>query len=1301
MICDSVHEMDEDGTDCVHEGLHGGISTTGSFPKGGGAHTINTHSPFSGNFRGASWNAQALFASKTRKQQRKWGRAKAFMHSHDFVCFQETHSQEGSALAFGAPEDVCIVWAHGSTRQGGVAIAMKKSFASLFNEIDVERDVEIIEGGRVLLLHLHGPYGNLDICCTYLHADSSNARRQTLMKLAKCLRSRQHTLSVLVGDFNFVMGAKDRWSGQAEEWRANGDDVDAEVIEEHILKPFHFHECDQPHFTCVAKGARARLDRVYNNQHVSMQLDHTHGATVGKWDHKLSTHRPLSFFRCRGGGDKNASVAPLQAWAFKQPDFSARVQVEYEAKLRQCELNKNPVYRLLILKGSIAYVHGNIVRSKEVVTADCVEDQLGWTLIYIRALEDRNFERAGQACDCFSSLGGCGKLASQHVMSLSEHAMSGHLHHVRELAIELAHEDINNDLRALQETTNSSGDEDIGRAKENILRKIKRLSPGESCSIGAVINNDGDISNVPEEMAKTLCDHWARVFGPSSCETPLLKSWLSQLFPQVDHEVWNTGLLDRGHSSWKILKKHVRTAIAQAKNSMPGPDGIPASAYKALGDLAIDTLFDVINVLCQEGAHDTLVEAYKSMTGSQAHDFNLSILCLLPKKASGHDEAKGNYYHPGDTRPLSISNVDNRLLASAARLAWEPILERWVSRLQRGFLKGRSMLHNTIDIDWESMVISLKHDGGALVLFDFKAAFPSISHPFLIACLKYLGLPSSAMHFIEAMYDGNKCYMRVHGRDFLGFDLKGGVRQGCPLSPLLFAVCVDILLRMIDMQLKGPMVRAFADDIAAVIHDWEGQCGVLKTIFEEFERISNLGLNVNKTVVIPLWLNGIEEVRRNIDTWAPGWGSVQVESSGTYLGFKVGPGKGSTSWDKPLCKFHDRVNKWKCMGAGMQYATVAYNVFAVSVLSYIAQLEEVPQSVLDAERRCLLRMFPGPGTWIDHEDLWYAHESFGLAKSATPIELMARAAKFRVAMMGCRFSGGRDSIRGIRRQGEDTIYSRWSLLNHAMASSDYLQRVGQWQNWYRHCYCKVLIDNVQWLRGKGISLDTVLQDIVPTSGSDERKDYEKVKRSIQSSVMRALKAVSRPNAVERMRQKTNRWRDVPFGIFGLPGHTSPAMHRRILKLSSLVNPRVHSAVFRTIWNGWCTHRRFQQRLRHTNKCVFMCAGDAEDSLEHYCRCPVTLRVARHMMHICYPAELALDIWVLSSSWLDTEEVLVAVSLLIYGCFMAFNSIRHGSVSSAEQAYQCIVQHCRQGAMGSNTCTNYLDRCWQRPMKHVC
>ena len=57
----------------------------------------------------------------------------------------------------------------------------------------------------------------------------------------------------------------------------------------------------------------------------------------------------------------------------------------------------------------------------------------------------------------------------------------------------------------------------------------------------------------------------------------------------------------------------------------------------------------------------------------------------------------------------------------------------WVSDMQRGFLGGRSILANVLDVDFESMRISLKAKQSAMVLFDFAAAFPSKSHTYLSA----------------------------------------------------------------------------------------------------------------------------------------------------------------------------------------------------------------------------------------------------------------------------------------------------------------------------------------------------------------------------------------------------------------------------------------------------------------------------------------------------------------------------------------------------------------------------------------
>ena len=100
----------------------------------------------------------------------------------------------------------------------------------------------------------------------------------------------------------------------------------------------------------------------------------------------------------------------------------------------------------------------------------------------------------------------------------------------------------------------------------------------------------------------------------------------------------------------------------------------------------------------------------------------------------------------------------------------------------------------------------------------------------------------------------------------------------------------------------------------------------------------------------------------------------------------------------------------------MQYAALTYNVFALSTLLFVGQLEQIPDHALHIERLSVCRMFPGPGTWIVPEDLWYMSENFGCCKSPQPLSLVARAAQFRVATLGCHFTRKRVCPTSLRRR---------------------------------------------------------------------------------------------------------------------------------------------------------------------------------------------------------------------------------------------------------------------------------------------
>ena len=712
------------------------LCTSGSFPPPSGIDDgVFTENPFSGDYKGATWNTQALFAAKCHRQFKKRKVAMKLIQDHDFVCFQETHSQEGSARALTLPDDCVAIWSNGTTRQAGVGIVIKHSFLKLFNDINIGRDVEVIEPGRVFILHLQGPLGNLDVNCSYFDAGSHQLRLTAIRKLGRAIRPHENTLTILLGDWNHVNDKEGRWSGTSNAFETNGDLQEADLFEELILKPHNMHEAEQEHYTCEVKGPEghktlSKIDRVYSNQHVSCQLDRCCKTYAREWNTELSTHRPLSTSRMKSEGH-DLTNAPMKTWVFKHEHFSERFQVQFEEDCRTFEGRLNPITKLLVAKEAIKKVHDHIVESRIKVNADATEDKLGWAILCARHLERRSFYRVHMAMECFPRLKKCGKPEAKPSEYLNNRELARHIEAVRDLIVELARDDIGEDIEALR---TSHDKDEVGKTqlKEHILRKLKRITPGEASQITHMMDAQGNCLGDPRDMAKILAEHWKGVFSKTTCDDAKLREWMDKLFPRnEDGHSWDTGLAPPLPSAWQVTKKHVKKAIQCAKNSMPGPDGIPSSAYRAIGDSAINILHEAFEALSKEDAEETLNEAYKSMTLSEIHQFNHSILCCLPKKPSGQTAAGETYYKAEATRPLNISNVDNRLLTSAARMAWEPILEKWVSDMQRGFLKGRSMLHNLIDIDFVSMKVSLKCEHGALLLFDFKAAFPSVAHVFL------------------------------------------------------------------------------------------------------------------------------------------------------------------------------------------------------------------------------------------------------------------------------------------------------------------------------------------------------------------------------------------------------------------------------------------------------------------------------------------------------------------------------------------------------------------------------------------
>ena len=410
----------------------------------------------------------------------------------------------------------------------------------------------------------------------------------------------------------------------------------------------------------------------------------------------------------------------------------------------------------------------------------------------------------------------------------------------------------------------------------------------------------------------------------------------------------------------------------------------------------MDVLTNVAAALGDVDASKILQEAYVGENDKDEHEYNFSTLICLPKKISGEDPTAGVYYTPENTRPLSIVNTDNRLVANAARLRWESLLKTWVSENQQGFLCGRSLLSNLLSLDTTAMHTALNGGSGAMVLFDFRAAFPSLAQDYLMQVLQQIGLPTNAINLVSSLYDNNKCMIRFQGETYQGFSMTSGVRQGCPLSPLLFALAADVLLEKISVALPSAWVRAYADDTAVILSDFWHQAPKLAEVSKQFAQLSNLHLNHAKCIIIPLNPRGLEcplrpkaqssdgqfhdgdaattgdplkdgenQLRQHIPTWS----YMSLAWCGTYFGFVVGPGKQDSSWTKPVDKFIQQSTIWGEQALGLQYTAWTYNVFGMSTLSFVAQLKVPPAWVYEQERVTLHAVAKGPRDWVYPEDL--------------------------------------------------------------------------------------------------------------------------------------------------------------------------------------------------------------------------------------------------------------------------------------------------------------------------------------------
>ena len=113
-----------------------------------------------------------------------------------------------------------------------------------------------------------------------------------------------------------------------------------------------------------------------------------------------------------------------------------------------------------------------------------------------------------------------------------------------------------------------------------------------------------------------------------------------------------------------------------------------------------------------------------------------------------------------------------------------------------------------------------------IISLDAEKAFEKIQHPFMIKVLERLGIQGSYLNIIKAIYTKPTANIKLNGEKLKAFPLKSGTRQGCPLSPYLFNIVLEVLAIAIRQhkEIKGIRIgkdevklSLFADDMIVYI----------------------------------------------------------------------------------------------------------------------------------------------------------------------------------------------------------------------------------------------------------------------------------------------------------------------------------------------------------------------------------------------------------------------------------------------------------------------------------------------------
>ena len=309
-------------------------------------------------------------------------------------------------------------------------------------------------------------------------------------------------------------------------------------------------------------------------------------------------------------------------------------------------------------------------------------------------------------------------------------------------------------------------------------------------------------------------------------------------FPETD-EVPFMCDFDSSSLAAPITMDELYLALKSMKQaSAPGIDGLTVKFYLHFWDLVKEPLLASYN--------------FSYSSGRLAVSQRRGLIKLLPKK-------NRNLLFIDHWWPISLLNVDYKILSKLFAKRMKNILPYLIHPDQRGFITNCHASNGILDLYAILDLITEEKDEYLLCTIDIQKAFDSVDGGFLNYVLTLFGFPPEFIKWFNVFYTDHTAHVMNNNEWSEKINIEKGNFQGCPLSPLLFVLAIEILASRIrgNEEIQGIKVteefskklNLVADDLLLVFKNTISRCEQVKEELKEFSRNSGLKINKDKSSV--------------------------------------------------------------------------------------------------------------------------------------------------------------------------------------------------------------------------------------------------------------------------------------------------------------------------------------------------------------------------------------------------------------------------------------------------------------------